>query len=485
MFSKSQYTKYLHCHKRLWLYKNNRDVMSPPDPAQEKIFETGNRVGALAREYFAGGKLVDEPFYEVETALEKTRELLNTADIIYEAAFLYNNVLVRADILHRTPGGWDVIEVKSATNVKEEYYDDAAIQAYVIKGTGLKINKVFLMHINNAYVKETDSIDLDKYFALADITEALTPPQAIEDTLTEMKKEMSGPEPVQEISKSLCGDCEFQTYCWVHVPKYSVYDLPRISNKAKLIAKHGYLKIADIPLEYLSSDNHIKWAQVYRTGEPFVDKEGIKALLSQLRYPLYFLDFESTAPAIPIWGGARPYQQIVFQASLHVLEQPGKEPKHYEYLFEGKDDPRPKAAEFLLKHIGNAGTIVAQHASFEKSRITEMVRDLDLSSSDAARLKDMLPRFWDTKDAFQKYYFHPEFHCSASIKKVLPVVAPGMTYEGMAVAHGGEAMDAFDVLYADSLSAKEVVQLRKDLLAYCQQDTFAMVKIVDFLMTLK
>jgi hypothetical protein len=484
MFSKSQYTKYQHCHKRLWLYKNKREVMSAPAAAQEKIFETGNRIGALARTVFPGGVLVEEPYYEVEAALAKTKELLNTADTIYEAAFLYDNVLVRADILHKTADGWDMIEVKSATDVKEEYHDDVAIQAYVLKGSGVDLNKVILMHINNEYLKTADDIDVNNFFVQADLTQALTPAETIKTTLLEMTREMAAPEPAQEIAKGFCEGCEFHAYCWAHVPENSVYDLPRISDKAKLIASHGYLKIADIPVEYLSSDNHIKWFKVYKSGVPHVDKEGIKALLSELRYPLYFLDFETTAPAVPLWLNTRPYQQIVFQASLHIIEHFGEEPKHYEYLFEGTEDPRPKAAEFLLKHIGNSGTIIAHHAAFEKSRISEMMRDLDLSAGDTARLKDMLTRFWDSKEAFQKYYFHPDFNCSASIKKVLPVVAPGMTYEGMAVAHGGDAMDAFDVLYENKLPPQEAAELRQHLLDYCRQDTLAMVKVVYFLRNL-
>jgi CRISPR/Cas system-associated exonuclease Cas4 (RecB family) len=455
--------------------------MTAPDAAQEKIFETGNRIGLFAQRVFPNGVLVDEPYYEIEKAVAKTQELLKTAHTVYEAAFLYDNVLIRVDILHKTDSGWTMIEVKSSTSVKEEYYEDVSIQAYVLRGSGIHLNKAVLMHINNEYVKQTSDIDINSFFIQADITETLTKPEVIKETLLEMTEEMSAPEPEAKISKRLCGGCEFEAYCWQNVPEDSVYNLPRISDKAAFIASHGYLKISDVPPEYLTTERQLKWLDVYLTNTPYIDKNGISELLAQLNYPLYFLDFETTSPAIPIWQNTRPYQQIVFQASLHVMEHEGATLQHYEYLFEGKDDPRPKAAEFLLKNIGGYGSIIAHNAAFEKSRIAEMARDVDLPQKNVDHLKNMLTRFWDSKDPFQKYYLHPGFHCSASIKKVLPVIAPGMTYEGMAVGNGGDAMDAFDALYASKLSEEEEKQLRKDLLAYCAQDTLAMVKIVEFL----
>lgn len=478
MFSKSQYTKYQHCHKRLWLYKNKREVMSAPDAFTEQIFETGNEIGKEAWRIFPGGVLVDEPYYEVEKAVAKTKELMQTELTIYEAAFVYDDILVRVDMLYRTEAGWDIFEVKSATAVKQEYYDDASIQAYVLRGAGVNVSKVYIMHINDGHIKDNPDTPL---FSFANITEALTPDNIIRQNLTQMRALITQPEPIQEISKKLCGGCEFQAYCWQHVPKNSVYDLPRIGDKAAFIASHGYLKIEDIPVPYLSADNHLNWLNVYKNNEPHIDKEGIKSLLAQLQYPLYYLDFETTMPAVPIWSGTRPYQQIVFQASLHIQRAENAPLEHYEYLFEGKADPRPKTVGFLTKHIGPVGTIIAHNAAFEKSRISEMIRDLDLPTAQADALKAMLPRFWDSKDAFQKYYLHPACACSASIKKVLPMVAPDMTYEGLQVAHGGDAMNAFDTLYGDKLPPQEAVQLKSALLAYCKQDTLAMVKLVEFL----
>jgi CRISPR/Cas system-associated exonuclease Cas4 (RecB family) len=492
MLSKSQYTKWRHCHKRLWLYKNKPQLATPPDKQQQKNFDIGNRIGMFARRRFAGGTLVMEKYNQIDDALAATRFRLQTDDTIYEAAFLYDDILIRVDILRKTPNGWDMIEVKSSTSVKAEHYADASVQAYVLQGAGIKLDKVFLMHIDSRYVREYD-LDFKQFFMLEDLTEELTPPDAIKKEIAKIKDAMQQPQPQVQIGKSKCKDCEFRAYCWRDIPEDSVYNLPKIAPElAASLARSRMLKIADIPPEAVRGVNNRRWLAVYRDNKPYIDKQGIADLLAQLEYPLHFLDFETTMSAIPDWQGTRPYQQIVFQASLHVLESENAELKHYAYLFNSNSDPRPKAVEFLLEHIGDKGTIIAHNAQFEKARIAEMARDLYMQK-DAHKLQAMLTRFWDTMIPFKKYYLHPDFHCSASIKKVLPVVAPGMTYEGMAIANGGDAMDAFDWLYSHGSvyafaymartreACEKREKLRKDLLAYCAQDTLAMVKIVEFL----
>ena len=166
---------------------------------------------------------------------------------------------------------------------------------------------------------------------------------------------------------------------------------------------------------------------------------------------------------------------------MHVQRKPNGEFEHYEYLSTGKQDPRIGCVAALLKYIGKSGTILAHNAAFEKGRIKEMARDLPMPEKDAQRLLDMESRFMDTGDPFKADYLHPKMHGSWSIKKVLPALVPDMTYEGMAVANGGDAMDAFDVLYAQSLPHEELEELRKNLLKYCKQDTWSMVKLVDAL----
>lgn len=235
----------------------------------------------------------------------------------------------------------------------------------------------------------------------------------------------------------------------------------------------------DLPPNSFDNENYNHWVEVYRTGKPYINHAAISQWLNRLEYPLYYLDFETAQPVVPLWKYSRPYQQIAFQFSLHIQEKPNGKFIHKEYLFEGKDDPRYACVKALLEYIGPTGTLIAHNASFEKTRIKEMAADLPLEQEQKDDLLKMTTRFMDTRDVFRADYLHPQMHGSSSIKKVLPSLVPEMTYEGMAVANGGEAMNAFDVLYFDCLPADKAAQLRKDLLAYCKQDTWAMVKLVE------
>ena len=480
--SKSQYTKYRSCPKRLWLYRNKKEVLTPPDVSLQKIFDKGHQIGELAWKRFPGGVLVEDGHKNPQEAIKRTQELMaQGVPAIYEAAFAYNGILVFVDILEKTPTGWNLVEVKSSgKKIAAIYVDDISIQRYVLTHCGVTLEHCYLMHINSDYFMETDEPDLNQFFLLTPMDSELFSDKDIEENLAAIEELLAKPEPTAELDKGGCSDCECYDYCWKDIPQDSVFTLLR-GNRAREFMAQGILRIADLPPNSFDNDKYNRWIDVLRTGQPYIDKAAVAAWLNKLNYPLYYLDFETTQPVVPLWKYSRPYQQIPFQFSLHVQREPNGPFEHYEYLSTGKEDPRYGCVEALLKYIGKSGTILAHNATFEKGRIKEMVRDLPMPKKDAKRLQDMTERFMDTGDPFKQDYLHPKMHCSWSIKKVLPALVPDMTYEGMAVANGGDAMDAFDVLYAQKLPPAELEQLRKDLLKYCEQDTWAMVKLVDAL----
>lgn len=480
--SKSQYTKYRSCPQRLWLYRNKKEVLTPPSPALQKIFDRGHFIGELAWKRFPGGVLVKDGYQNPQEAIKRTQELMaQGVAAIYEAAFAYNGILVFVDILEKTPTGWNLVEVKSSgREIDSIYVDDISIQRYVLTHCGVTPEHCYLMHVNSDYFMETDEPDLQQLFLLTPMDSELFSDEDIEENLEDIKKLLAGPEPTVELDKSGCKECECHDYCWKDIPEDSVFDLLR-SNRAREFMAQGILRIADLPPNSFDNDKYNHWVEVCRTQKPYINHAAVAAWLNKLNYPLYYLDFETTQPVVPLWKYSRPYQQIPFQFSLHVQREPNGPFEHYEYLSTGKEDPRIGCVEALLKYIGNSGTILAHNAAFEKTRIKEMAHDLPMPEKDAKRLLEMTERFMDTGDVFKEDYLHPKMHASWSIKKVLPALVPDMTYEGMAVANGGDAMDAFDVLYAGKLPPAELEQLRKDLLKYCEQDTWAMVKLVDAL----
>ena len=483
--SKSQFMMGCQCLKRLWLYNYRKDLIPPIDPAQQRVFDEGRAIGALARGYFAGGRLVEADYKHLPQAIARTSELIKDgATVLYEGAFVFNNMLVRCDILKRNrDGSWDLIEVKGSTAVKDEYFQDVAAQRYVTQGTGLKIKKTTLMHVDNAFVK-AGTIDPKKFFALEDITKETAEIAAGMDN--ELQKFMEAlacadaPEVGIGRQCSTPHECEFRAHCWKGIPECSIYDIPRLSwEKKNALKAMGILRFRDVPDSFDLNDGQKLALRVEKTGETLLDKAKIAEFVKRIKYPLHHIDFETIMPGLPLYDGSRPYQQIPFQVSIHVQDKPGAEPRHFEYLGDGQTDPRPGLIKFMLANIGPEGTLLAYNAAFEAKRIEELARDFP--EHDAA-LSALIGRFEDLMQPFlERSYVPPACHGRFSLKKVLPALIPEMTYKGLPIANGGDAQLAYFNMISGKLSPDGTETTGKDLKIYCGQDTLAMVKILEHL----
>ncbi|MCX5790697.1 MAG: DUF2779 domain-containing protein [Elusimicrobia bacterium] len=483
--SKSQYTRGLQCVKSLWLYNYRKDLMEEVSPSTQAIFDQGHEVGEWARKYYKGGVLLAQGREDIAGALKETRELIAEGKtLLYEATFQAGGVLVRCDILRKVGKAWYLIEVKSSTELKEQHLPDIAIQKYVLEASGLKVEKAFLMVINTAYVKD-GPIDPKKLFKIEDVTEVIMGVEAeVPATLKHFFKILANEkkEPAIDIGAH-CSDpyqCDFCCHCWKNIPAHSVYNLPRLAAEIKDdLRRQGILELKDVPEEIALCSAAADYVAVAKTGKPKIMPEPIREFVAGLEYPLYHLDFETINPAVPLYDGLRPYMQMPFQVSLHIQAKAGGPVKHLEYLADAKMDPRPDIAAFLLEHIGPAGTPLAYCAGFEKSVIRGLA---EFAPRLGKKLLALAERFVDLAAPFRsRHVLLPEFCGSFSMKAVLPALVPNMTYEGMAVANGSDAQNAYKALLSGRLTAEEEAQLRKDLIAYCGQDTLAMVKVLAWL----
>ncbi len=270
-------------------------------------------------------------------------------------------------------------------------------------------------------------------------------------------------------------DCAFLGYCWKDIPEYSVFNIARLNTNKKFeLFNSGIIKIEDVPGDYKLNANQRLQVDSEINKTSFMDKKGLKNFLDSLTYPLYFMDFETFMPAVPLYDDSRPYQQIPFQYSLHYQEDYKSELKHYEFLADAKGDPRIPFIEKLLKDTENEGDILVYNQAFEMSRLKEIARDFPQYAND---IEERLSRIKDLMLPFQKkYYYTPEMKGSYSIKKVLPALVPELSYEGLEIAEGGAAMNAFESLIYET-DEKVIQKTRKDLLEYCKMDTLAMVEI--------
>jgi hypothetical protein len=470
--SKSKYLNGLQCHKLLWYAYNDKKAIPAPDEATQAIFDQGHDVGALARSLFPGGIEISGDVTQFAEVLERSRGALSLRKPLFEAAFTYKNAYARADILlpvHRNE--WDIVEVKSSTQVKEINLHDLALQRYAYEGAGLRIRTCSLMHIDNTYVRR-GAIDPQRLLATEDVTDdvALLLP-GVERNLASMVRIIGAPKYPRTPIGPHCSDpydCPLRDLCWDSLPEENVFSLYRGGAKAWELFGRGIEKLDDIPEDFpLSAVQKIQM-EAYDTGKPVVDRKALGAFLGTLEYPLYYLDFETFATAIPLYDGVRPYQNIPFQFSLHIVGAPGKTPEHHAFLAPGEEDPRTELLAELKDLLGKKGSIICYNASFEKARLRE---SCEAYPSYAAWWEKTEGRVVDLLVPFRSFqYYHPSQRGSASMKVVLPAIT-GKGYEGMAIADGGTASREYLRVTYGGASAEEKTRVRDELLEYCGLDT--------------
>ena len=480
--SKSKYLSGLQCHKLLWHYYNAKDEIPEVDATTQAIFDQGHIVGEYAKRLFPDGVEVGKDVKDFEQVLELSSKVTALRKPLFEAAFKSNNAYARADILN--PIGkdqWDIIEVKSSTEVKEINLHDLALQRFTYEGAGLKIAKCFILHINNKYVRHGD-IEPKKLFKQVDVTNEVSKfSSSVAPNLKEMLRVIGEKKfPEVEIGPQ-CNNpypCPLQEKCWAFLPENNPLTLYYFKkDKAFELIHSGILDILSLPKTAKLSDKQEIQIEALRSGKPHIEREGIRSFLSHLEYPLYYLDFETMMTAIPLYDDVRPYQQLPFQFSLHIVEKPGDKPKHESFLADGKSDPRSEILKRLKGLLGDHGSIVAYNASFETGKLRDCCEAYKEYSSWFGKIEK---RIVDLLSPFKSfYYYHPKQHGSASIKVVLPALT-GKGYEGMEIAEGGTASNEYlRVTFGERITDKERATVRKNLEEYCKLDTLAMVDIVE------
>ena len=480
--SKSRYCRGLQCKKMLWLEDNKPEERE--EIGNSSILEQGNLIHEVARYLFGSHVNIEYTENLKEMIKDTYRTIESYKDVIItEASFDYENNFCSVDILKKMNEKYEIYEVKSSTKVEDKYINDIAYQYYVLTSLGFNVTKCSIVVINRAYMRN-GSIELNKLFKKEDVTITVRDMQDevkknIEDINEYLKQES---EPYEDIDKKCFKPyaCLFFKYCSRHLPKKNIFDLSdmHVSTKVKHYQK-GICSYEDILREI--DDKKIKQVIEFDLydKEDYVDKVKINEFLNSLTYPLYFLDFETFAPVVPMFDGTHPFERIPFQYSLHYLEKANDTLKHKEFLAEAGIDPRRSLAERLVKDIPENSCVLAYNMSFEKGVIKELAASFpDLSS----HLMNIHNNIKDLMNPFKyRAYYSKNMHGSYSIKKVLPSLFPddpSLDYHNLELVHNGdEAMNIYALL--GSMSPEEVMYTRDRLLKYCYLDTYAMVKIYE------
>lgn len=485
--SKSKYCGIWQCPKIAWMKKYKPEELVLDENITSRM-EAGREVGNMARGLFASyvdvTSYVDEKL-DLSTMIAKTiEEMEKGTEIICEASFETEGLFCAVDILKKEEHGWAIYEVKSSTHDDAPVYmADVAYQKYVLKQCGVNVTGTYLVCLNNEYVYDRN-LDIHELFKITDVSPEVFLEESRINSIIEESKEIldSLEEPDVDLSIN-CNKpypCSFWKYCTKHIPNPSVFNLYRLPFKKKIECyKDGIISYDDLQKSgKIGNEKQLRQIQHFlEERDTYIEKENIQSFLDTLTYPIYFLDFETMQPVIPIYVGTKPYAQIPFQYSLHYIETEGGELKHKAFLAESGTDPRRALAEQLCADIPMGVCVTAYNKAFECTRLKELAA---LYPDLADHLLNVEANITDLLVPFQSgYYYNRAMGGSFSIKSVLPAIFPNdpsLDYHNLEGVHNGsEAMTLFPKI--KDMSPEEQKVARQNLLKYCELDTFAMVKV--------
>jgi len=481
--SKSRFTAGLQCHRQLWWKVHEpRAPELKPDAALQAIFNMGNRVGERAREEFPGATLIDLDYRRLKQAVDATRRAIDDgASVILEASFREDKIFVAVDALSKEGDAWVVTEVKATSKVKPQHIPDAAVQAHVVERAGLRVDRVELMHLNTTHRHP----DQGPLFTRADITQQVA---ELRDGITKQAKAqirmLDGPLPEVEPGAHCTSpyECPFLARFHAPLPEHAIEDLHRISaQKLGELHDEGVETVDQIPSNFpLNGIQERHRAAVLRNEMIVVP--GLRTALDAYRYPIAMLDFETIAPALPVWDGCSPFKKVPVQFSLHMVSADG-EISHHAYLAEGQGDPRPGVAEALVTALDGAATVLAWNAQFEKECLEILAES---SPEHASALLAARDKVQDLLPLVRNHIYHPDFRGSFSIKSVVPALLPDMAYDELEVSDGQAASFVLERVLCrpDELPSEDRERLQVELVAYCEHDTAVMVGLFELLMRL-
>lgn len=447
-------------------------------PADRLRMEQGIEIGRRARELYREGILVDEQ--DIASAAGKTKSLMDdpNVSVIFEGTFSVDRYSTKADILRRTADGWHLVEVKASANDKKEFIDDMAYTAMVILRSGTHISGVSILLVSKDFrlgmENEKLVVEIDHTQDVMEQVEKFKPMWDQVDNLTS-----SAEKPPAELRFD-CRKCDTFGECLGQSIENHVFDLPRLSkSKFEKLNALGVVSIEEIPDDFKLTDNQKRVSDSVHSNQPFIGDD-LESELQAISKPCYYLDFESVMTAVPLYEGVAPFAQLPTQYSIHRCGSPGQIATHSEYIADPHKDCRRELAERLIHELGDEGDILV-YTNFESRMINGLISEYPDLANDLQALQS---RLVDLAAVVRRNFYHPGFHGSTSIKRVLPVMVLGMSYDALEIADGDSASAEFAFCAMGKYDEGKVKSIKEQLLAYCKQDTLAMVKLHESLLAL-
>ena len=481
--SKSRFCSAIQCPKMLWL-KQYKSEEFDDGVMNQNVLNTGSAVGDLAMGLF--GPFVEVPFGDLKDMLRETDRLIEAGiPIIAEASFSADGNFCSVDILKNLGDKRvEVYEVKSSTSVSDIYIYDAGYQHYVLDKSGFAVEKVCIVTIDSTYIRHGE-LELDKLFTVTDVTaDVLSKQNEISEYIDMLRGYMEqADEPQRDIGAHCFApySCGFFDYCTRDWPHPNIFNIASLQNRSKFkLMDKGIRSFEEVEANKAVNDKYMLQVQHELHDLPDqINVDCIREFMDTLTYPLYFLDFETFQPAIPLYDNSSPYEQIVFQYSLHYIIEEGGELYHKDFLAYPGEDPRRAVADHLCEDIPMDVCVMAYNMGFEKGRIAALAKlypDLEEHLMNIhGNINDLMIPFRN------KDYYNKAMQGSYSIKYVLPALFPddpSLDYHNLEGVHNGAEASAAFAAMAD-MEPQQLEEYRGHLLKYCELDTYAMVKVWD------
>ena len=482
--SKSKLMACRQCPRRLWL-EWNRPELREDSPQTRATFAMGHAVGEVARRQFdprGCGVLVERE--TVAEGLARSKDALRQRTPLFEVGLAADGAYAFTDVLlpvrRQGRDAWRLIEVKSSTKVKDYYYEDVAIQAFLAQRSGIPLASVEIARVDSSWTYPgngdyegllvTENLSKDTAARQGEVGDWITTAQAV-------LRKRSEPDIATGKHCHEPYDCGFLHYCESQEPKvrYPIQWLPgALKKELKALIEHDGLRdMGQVPDALLNSTQR-RVKRHTLSGKPYFDGTGAADALRGHATPHYFLDFETVSFAVPIWKGTRPYQQIPFQFVLVRQARNGKLERS-DFLDLSGNDPSLALASALIAACGETGTIYAYNASFEAGIIEALAERFPKLRRE---LRSIRARLFDLLKVTRDHYYHPAQQGSWSIKSVLPTLGSSLDYAQLeGVQDGGMAADAYRQAIAPGVTPAQKMLIENQLKAYCGVDVAAMTAL--------
>jgi hypothetical protein len=479
--SGSQYRAGLRCPTLLWkrLRRPAREVPERGVPSLES--DEADVIARHARALHPGGRAITGE--DSREAAEQTVALLPLRIPLYGAVFRAGGARACIDVLvpEGAEGGWRLVRVRPGASVRDAHLEDLAFQWHAVAAAGLSVTGCAVYHVNGRY-RRNGEIDAAGLLVCRDVTEAVHTRRAeVSGRLGGLFAVAAQPDSPSNPIGPQClqgGGCRFQSECWAFLPEFPVTDLSGDHRglRWQLLAS-GIRSLADIPDAVELNARQRTQREAVRRGQVQVDAAALRAFLSQLRWPLAFLDIEALSSPVPWYDGTSPFEALPVQFSVHIQREPAGPTEHHEFLAAGADDPRPALFHALRECLPAEGSIVTYDAALERRCLQQAFRGAVVAAGRAAWEERVI----DLMDPFRVFAWHHAAQHGGISLKLVSAALTGRSYDGLLIQDGLAAARAFAAAAFADLPAEERQRLREALRDYCRMDTLAMAGVVDAL----